>query len=63
VVTSVIIGPRIIEHLESQLPAAAIDLPEEVLDRIDEIVPAGVTINPADNGWVSPALQPAARRR
>jgi hypothetical protein len=34
-----------------------------VLDRIDEIVPPGVTLNPADNGWVSPFLQPAARRR
>jgi len=34
-----------------------------VLDRIDKIVPPGVTVNPADNGWVSPALQAAARRR
>lgn len=31
--------------------------------RLDEIVPPGVTLNPADNGWVSPALQPVARRR
>ena len=38
-------------------------LPDDVLDRIDEIVPPGVTLNPADNGWVSPALRPAARRR
>jgi hypothetical protein len=51
------------EHLESQLPAADITLPGEVLDRIDEIMAPGVMINPADNGWVSPALQPAARRR
>lgn len=35
----------------------------DVLDRIDDIVPPGVTLNPADNGWVSPALRPAARRR
>jgi hypothetical protein len=28
-----------------------------------EIVPPGTTINPADGGWVSPALQAAARRR
>jgi hypothetical protein len=26
-------------------------------------VPPGVTLNPADNGWVSPALSPTARRR
>jgi hypothetical protein len=34
-----------------------------VLDRIDVIVAPGVTINPAENGRVSPSLQPAARRR
>jgi aryl-alcohol dehydrogenase-like predicted oxidoreductase len=62
-VTSAIIGPRTMEHLESQLTAADVVLPDEVLDRIDEIVPPGVTINPADGGWVSPALSPAARRR
>jgi aryl-alcohol dehydrogenase-like predicted oxidoreductase len=62
-VTAAIIGPRTMEHLESQLAAADVDLPADVLDRIDEIVPPGTTINPADNGWVSPALQAAARRR
>jgi hypothetical protein len=51
------------EHLESQLAAADIELSDDVLDRIDEIVPPGTTINPADEGWVSPALQTAARRR
>ena len=62
-VTSVIIGPRTMEHLESQLAAADVELSDDVLDRIDEIVPPGTTINPADGGWVSPALQAAARRR
>jgi aryl-alcohol dehydrogenase-like predicted oxidoreductase len=62
-VTAAIIGPRTMEHLESQLAAADIELPDDVLDQIDKIVPPGITINPADNGWVSPALQPAARRR
>jgi hypothetical protein len=38
-------------------------LTDDVLDRIDDIVAPGVTLNPADNGWVSPSLQPAARRR
>ena len=32
-------------------------------DRIDQIVTPGTNINPADGGWVSPALQPAERRR
>jgi aryl-alcohol dehydrogenase-like predicted oxidoreductase len=62
-VTSAIIGPRTMEHLESQLKAADIGLTDDVLDRIDEIVPPGVTINPADNGWISPALVASARRR
>ena len=63
-VTSAIIGPRTLDHLESQLGAAKVTLPREVLDRIDEIVPPGVTLNAADAGWEPPALtDPAARRR
>jgi aryl-alcohol dehydrogenase-like predicted oxidoreductase len=61
--TAAIIGPRTMEHLESQLTAAEVELSDGVLDRIDEIVPPGLTINPADNGWVNPSLEPAARRR
>jgi len=34
-----------------------------VLDRIDEIVAPGTTVNPADAGWTNPALTAAARRR
>jgi hypothetical protein len=34
-----------------------------LLDRIDEIVPPGTNLNPADGGWANPWLQPAARRR
>jgi hypothetical protein len=33
------------------------------LDRIDELVTPGTTINPADGGYDNPALQTAARRR
>jgi aryl-alcohol dehydrogenase-like predicted oxidoreductase len=55
-VTSAIIGPRTMEHLESQLSAADIRLTDDVLDRIDEIVPPGVTLNSEDAGWSSPAL-------
>jgi aryl-alcohol dehydrogenase-like predicted oxidoreductase len=62
-VTAPIIGPRTMEHLESQLAAADVVLPRDVLDRIDEIVPPGTNLNPADAGWESPALEPEARRR
>jgi aryl-alcohol dehydrogenase-like predicted oxidoreductase len=62
-VTAAIIGPRTMEQLESQLPAADVRLSDELLDRIDEIVPPGTNLNPADAGWQNPALAPAARRR
>ena len=62
-ITAAIIGPRTMEQLESQLPAADLVLDQELLDRIDEIVPPGININPADGGWVNPALQAPARRR
>jgi aryl-alcohol dehydrogenase-like predicted oxidoreductase len=62
-VTSAIIGPRTMEQLESQLPAAEVELSHDVLDRIDEIVPPGVNLNPGDSGYQNPALEPPARRR
>ena len=62
-VTSAIIGPRTMEQLESQLGAADVTLSTDVLDRIDEIVPPGVTLNPTDAGWDNPWLAPSARRR
>jgi aryl-alcohol dehydrogenase-like predicted oxidoreductase len=62
-VTAPIIGPRTMEQLESQLAAADVVLDQAVLDRIDDVVPPGTTINPADNSFQNPALQPAARRR
>jgi aryl-alcohol dehydrogenase-like predicted oxidoreductase len=64
-VTSAIIGPRTMEHLDAYLAADGIDLPGDLLDRIDQIVPPGVTINVADNMWNigTPALSAAFRRR
>ena len=50
-VTSAIIGPRTMEHLDGYLAADGIELSTDVLDRIDEIVPPGVTINVDDNMW------------
>jgi len=63
-VTAAIIGPRTMEHLESQLTSVDVTLTDDVLDRIDEIVPPGLNINPDDGGWPqNPWLQPGARRR
>jgi aryl-alcohol dehydrogenase-like predicted oxidoreductase len=55
-VTSVIIGPRTMEHLESQIGAAGVRLSEDVLDRIDKIVPPGTDINSWDSGWLAPSI-------
>ncbi len=62
-VTSPIIGPRTMEQLESQLSAAEGKLAGDVLDRIDEIVAPGATLNQADAGWTPPALANKRLRR
>ena len=62
-ITAALIGPRTMEQLESQLTAADVVLDEAVLDRIDQIVPPGTTLNPADNSFDNPGLEPTARRR
>jgi aryl-alcohol dehydrogenase-like predicted oxidoreductase len=63
-VTAAIIGPRTMEQLEGQLPAFESVLSAELLDRIDEIVPPGVNVNPNDRGWDPPWLtDPSLRRR
>jgi aryl-alcohol dehydrogenase-like predicted oxidoreductase len=62
-VTAAIIGPRTIEQLDSQLGAADVALDGALLDKIDEIVAPGTTVNPTDAGWTNPALAAEARRR
>jgi aryl-alcohol dehydrogenase-like predicted oxidoreductase len=63
-ITSAIIGPRTMQHLDTQLGAADVTLDTAVLDRIDEIVPPGINLNPSDRGYEPPALAtPSLRRR
>ncbi|MDY6811541.1 MAG: aldo/keto reductase [Actinomycetota bacterium] len=62
-VTAAIVGPRTMQQLESYLPAADISLSAEILDRIDELVAPGVTINPEDNSYGAHELTAIARRR
>ncbi|HVM10552.1 MAG TPA: aldo/keto reductase [Acidimicrobiales bacterium] len=62
-VTSAIIGPRTMDQLEGQLGATGVRLSDDVLDRIDEIVPPGTNLNAADTGWVPPAIASPWRRR
>ena len=62
-VTAPIIGPRTIEHLESQLGAAEKTLDAATLDRIDEIVPPGTNVNPVDAGYQPVTLADSRLRR
>jgi aryl-alcohol dehydrogenase-like predicted oxidoreductase len=63
-VTAVLIGPRTPEQLEDLLAGADLVLDEEVLDRIDEIVPPGTELNRADNYFADhPALEDKRLRR
>jgi aryl-alcohol dehydrogenase-like predicted oxidoreductase len=63
-VTSAIIGPRTMEHLESQLGAADVVLSADVLDRVDAITAPGLNWNPHDAGYQTPSIaDPALRRR
>ncbi|WP_329056081.1 aldo/keto reductase [Amycolatopsis sp. NBC_01488] len=63
-VTSALIGPRTLGHLESQLAAADTVLPADVLDEIDTIVAPGVDLAAHEKFDTPPALlDPSLRRR
>lgn len=63
--TSAIIGPRTMEHLDGLLDGAGVGLSDALLDRIDQIVPPRVDVAPLEQAAYSPPaiLQPALRRR
>jgi aryl-alcohol dehydrogenase-like predicted oxidoreductase len=50
-VTAPIIGPRTIEQLESAVRAAAIELDQAALDRLDEIFPGPGGEAPKPYAW------------
>ncbi|AXB48328.1 aldo/keto reductase [Amycolatopsis albispora] len=62
-VTSALIGPRTVGHLESQLAAADTVLSGDVLDAIDEIVAPGIDLAPDEKHDTPPALLDAKLRR
>lgn len=62
-VTSVIIGPRTHEQLTSLLEGADVWLDDDVMDRIDEIVPPGTDLNRDSTFHSPPALTQAHLRR
>jgi aryl-alcohol dehydrogenase-like predicted oxidoreductase len=62
-VTSAIIGPRTMEHLDDLLAGAETTLDDEILDRIDEIVPPGTDVGVLDMAYTPPTLQQSGLRR
>ncbi|MFE6741596.1 aldo/keto reductase [Streptomyces tubercidicus] len=62
-VTSVIIGPRTLDQLESMLAGSELTLGADILDRIDAIVPPGTDLNREDSYYTPPAIADASLRR
>jgi aryl-alcohol dehydrogenase (NADP+) len=62
-VTSALIGVRTMNHLDSLLAGLDLTLTDDVLDRIDEIVPPGSDIGTLDQAYRPPALHTTALRR
>lgn len=62
-VTSAIIGPRTMAHLDDLLAGAETTLTDELLDQIDAIVPPGTDIGTLDMAYNPPAIQQTALRR
>jgi hypothetical protein len=62
-VTSALIGPRTDKQLDDLLAGLEARLGDELLDRIDEIVPPGTDIGTLDQRFVPPALQHVTLRR
>ena len=62
-VTAAIIGPRTMDQLTDILAGADTTLEDDILDRIDQIVPPGVNLNASDAGFQPRALADADARR
>jgi aryl-alcohol dehydrogenase-like predicted oxidoreductase len=62
-VTSAIIGPHTMEQLDDLLAGVGVTLTDEILDRIDEIVPPGTDVGTLDQAYLPPALLNQSLRR
>ncbi|MEV4274119.1 aldo/keto reductase [Micromonospora chalcea] len=62
-VTSAIIGPRTMEHLDDLLAGANVTLDDKILDEIDAIVAPGTDVGRLDMAYAPPALERATLRR
>ena len=63
-VTSALVGVRTMDHLDGLLTGLDVTLTDDILDRIDEIVPPGTDVGTLDQAYQPPALaNPGLRRR
>jgi hypothetical protein len=62
-VTSAILGPRTMRHLDDLLAGANVALSDEVLNQIDEVVAPGADSGPMGALYAPPALTLASLRR
>jgi aryl-alcohol dehydrogenase-like predicted oxidoreductase len=63
-VTSALLGARTMDHLDGLLAGLDVTLTDDILDRIDEIVPPGTDVGTLDQAYQPPALaNPGLRRR
>src|SRR5664280_2388772 len=62
-VTSALLGAHTMEQLDDLLAGLDVTLTDDLLDRIDEIVPPGTDVGTLDQAYVPPALQRSDLRR
>jgi aryl-alcohol dehydrogenase-like predicted oxidoreductase len=62
-VTSALLGPRTMEQLDDLLAGATVTLTDDIIDRIDEIVPPGTDVGALDQAYRPPAMLNASLRR
>ncbi|NIY69292.1 aldo/keto reductase [Streptomyces malaysiensis] len=62
-ITSALLGARTMGHLDDLLAGINTVLSDDILDRIDQIVPPGTDAGALDQAYVPPAIQHATLRR
>jgi aryl-alcohol dehydrogenase-like predicted oxidoreductase len=62
-VTSALLGPRTMSQLDGLLAGVDVTLSDEILDRLDELVPPGTDVGTLDQAYLPPALLDAGLRR
>ena len=62
-VTSALLGARTVNHLDNLLTGLDVTLTDDILNRIDEIVPPGTDVGTLDQAYQPPALQNLDLRR